>query len=360
MFNAREGVTVSVTFPKNIFVQYVPSFMEKYGEFFYGLIPIVVFLICFLLWLKYGNDPEVDKAIIPEYDAPGGLSPVELGMLMKNGVFNNNLITAEIIYFATRGIINIKETSKKILFFNTKDYELERKGNAEAEGKLNAAQKMILEDIFGGQKNVNLSKLKNSFYKNIKNIKKSAEEILKNKDLIVPTGLHIGNFFRVICFLGLLLTFISFSHSMALRISVLLSSFIMLGFSFIMPKRTLKGANLNWEIKGFKLFMETVDKDRAAFYEKENIFEKFLPYAIVFGITKQWIKRMQEIYGADYYTTHAPLWYVGSMSAFDADMLASAMDSLSSDISANTSALSGSGGGGGAGGGGGGGGGGGW
>ena len=69
---------------------------------------------------------------------------------------------------------------------------------------------------------------------------------------------------------------------------------------------------------------------------------------------------MKEIYGEDYFAAHAPIWYVGSVAAFDVDSFSSTIDSLSSSIAANTSAPSGSGGGGGAGGGGGGGGGGGW
>lgn len=127
-----------------------------------------------------------------------------------------------------------------------------------------------------------------------------------------------------------------------------------------MPKRTLAGAELNWEIKGFRMFMETVDKHRAEFYEKENIFEKFLPYAIVFGITGLWIKKMKDIYGEDFYRTYAPVWFIGNMGSFDADSLNGAISGLSSSIASNTSSPSGSGEAGGAGGGGGGGGGGGW
>jgi len=69
---------------------------------------------------------------------------------------------------------------------------------------------------------------------------------------------------------------------------------------------------------------------------------------------------MKEIYGEQYYATHTPIWYTGSLASFDADSFTSAMNSLSADIAANTSAPSGSSGAGGAGGGGGGGGGGGW
>ena len=62
---------------------------------------------------------------------------------------------------------------------------------------------------------------------------------------------------------------------------------------------------------------------------------------------------MEDIYGKDFYNTYAPAWYAGSLASFDANSFVGAMDSLSSDISSNTSAPSGSGGMGGSGGGGG-------
>lgn len=360
----REGITASIIFPKDILKPYQFSFWELYGEYFFAIIPLFVFIICFYLWQKYGKDPKVDKTVIPEYDAPGNLSPIELGMLMKNGEFKNNFITAEIIYFATRGIITIKEISEKILFFENKDYELERKENPEAEKNLNIAQKEILTFIFEDKKNKKISDLKNSFYKNIKEITLATQKILGDKKLIDPKGLRIQRYLTeiiviVFVFIGVILGKI-FNFSPVYFYFVALSALEMFIFAIFMPKRTAIGAEMNWEIKGFKLFMETVDKDRARFYEKENIFEKFLPYAIIFGITKEWIRRMEEIYGKDFYNTYAPAWYAGSLYSFDANSFISAMDILSSDISSNTSAPSGSGGGGGAGGGGGGGGGGGW
>lgn len=356
----KQGVTAVVTFPKNILTPYVPSFWEKYGRYFFFLIPVIVFFVCLYLWKKYGDDPRVEKAIVPEYDAPGKLSPIELGMLMKNGKFSNEFIASEVICLATRGLINIKEISEKVLFFSNKDYELERKQNQEEEARLNETQRMILENIFDGAQNRKLSTLKNSFYKHLNDIKKSGEELLIRKKLIVGSGLKFGIAFLTIGIFLLFSSFFIFEFSIEFAISLFISGATISLFSFIMPKRTLAGAEINWQIKGFKMFMETVDKDRAKFYEKENIFEKFLPYAIVFGITDLWIKRAKEIYGEGYYKTYAPTWYAGSVSAFDADSFSSVIGSLSSDIAANTSAPSGSGGGGGAGGGGGGGGGGGW
>jgi len=137
----------------------------------------------------------------------------------------------------------------------------------------------------------------------------------------------------------------------------MISSLIILAFSLFMPKMTEKGAELLWRIKGYKLYMTTAEKYRQIFYEKENIFEKHLPYAIVFGLTKLWINKMKEIYKEDYFATYSPVWFIGMGGEhFNAESFISAMNGLSSGISSSASSS----GGGGAGGGGGGGGGGGW
>ena len=368
-FKVRQGLTASVTFPKIFFIPYQPNLWEKYGPYFFLLLPLGVFLACFWLWFKFGKDPCVNKTVIAEYEIPGNLSPIEIGMLMTNGSLDNKLITAEIINLATRGLIQIKEVNEKILFFNSKDYEMIRIKNKEAEEALNVSQRSILDKIFEGGNSVKLSSLKNNFYEALKYIKSSTKDILVSKKLIASSGLIFKTTFLVIGSILLAIAFISITTSVEsirgsalafLVISLFPTGATILLFSFIMPKRTPAGAELNWQIKGFKLFMETVDKDRAKFYEEQNIFEKFLPYAIVFGMTKLWIQKMKEIYGADYYATHAPVWYAGNAAAFDADSFSTAISNLSADIASNTSAPSGSGGGGGAGGGGGGGGGGGW
>ncbi|MEI7891108.1 MAG: DUF2207 domain-containing protein [bacterium] len=359
-FLQRQGITASIVFPKNIFIPYVPSFLDLYGQYLFLLLPLLVFLICFILWKKYGEDPKIEKAIIAEYAPPGNLSPIEMGMLMRGGAFKNEFITAEIIWLATRGLILIKEIESKILFFSSKDHELTKKHSMEIESSLNAGQVLILNSIFEDGDIVNLSSLKNKFYIKIANIKETTKDSLKNKGLIQTSGIGIGIVMRVISPFFIWLAFIAFNVSAALAASLIVSGVILFVFSFIMPKLTPVGAELNWQVKGFKLFMETVDKDRAVFHEKENIFEKCLPYAILFGMTKQWIKKMQEIYGADYLATNTSLWYVGGLNSFDANNFVSAIDGLSSDIAASTSSPSGASGSGGSGGGGGGGGGGGW
>ena len=45
--------------------------------------PIIVFILMFLLWWKWGRDPKTSNIVIAEYDAPAGLSPGEVAELVK-------------------------------------------------------------------------------------------------------------------------------------------------------------------------------------------------------------------------------------------------------------------------------------
>jgi len=362
---AKQGITASITFPKNIFTPYVPSFSEKYGIYLWFLLPVLVFVICFVLWQKFGKDPHLHKTVIPEFEIPENLKPMEMGMLISNGRFNNKFISAMIIDLATRGFISIEEFENKILLISKKDFRLQRLHSSKA--LLTETENLLLDALFSKGETIVLSDLKKKFYKDIPPIKKSAKNDLFAKELITKKGLLFQGLFLA---LGIIVLSLSpAAASGALIGPLIISGIILIIFSFIMPKRTLKGAELNWRVKGFKLYMETAEKYREQFNERENtmptgrqVFEKLLPYAMIFGITKQWVKKMQDIYGEDYLKTHIPVWYVGASfsEGFDADSFASRLDSLSSAISANVGGPSGAGGGGFSGGGGGGGGGGGW
>ncbi len=136
---------------------------------------------------------------------------------------------------------------------------------------------------------------------------------------------------------------------------------ILLLLAHLMPRRTAKGRVLYRRCLGFRLYMTTAEKERQAFAERANLFEEYLPYAIVYGCVKKWAKALEGL-GLE---KRASDWYVGN-NVFAATQFAEGVGDFSSSISgvmASTpgeSGGSGFGGGGGSGGGGGGGGGGSW
>lgn len=129
-------------------------------------------------------------------------------------------------------------------------------------------------------------------------------------------------------------------------------------FAFVKYEARLneKGRILREDWLGFKMYLEVAER-----YRMQNltpdIFEKYLPYAIVFKVEKQWAKAFAGI------TVAAPAWYVGSHYHNSSSATNFSPSSFSSSFGASfssafaSSGASGGAGGGGAGGGGGGGGG---
>jgi uncharacterized membrane protein len=364
-FYPGQGITASITFPKNIFTPYVPTFWEKYGDYFWYLtfsIPLAIFIFAFSKWRKYGKDPKMKKPIPPEFGIPDNITPAQMGVVLSHGFWKNSFITAMIINFAVKKIIIIKELDEKILFFKYKDYELEKSENYDKIDALSKTEKYLIGALFSGKDNVKISSLKaNMFYQSALEIGRLAKKDAVDNGWTAAKSSTYSIAFIIIGSIVVCLSVWANALSVKLFLSVLLSGIILILFGLVMPKRTQKGVDLLFKIKGFERYMKQAEDYRQQFYEKENIFDKFLPYAIVFGIAELWAKKMQLIYGEDYFKNYHPVWLVGVASAnFDLNSFTSQLNSITASISNNTGGSSGAGGGGGSGGGGGGGGGGGW
>jgi len=376
----RQGITASVAFPKNIFIPRPPTFLEKYGEqlmnlFF--LIPILVFIIAFLIWFRYGKDPKIKKPIPPEFGIPENITPMQMGMVMNSGRFSGKLITATIIDLAVKKYVTIEKQSNKILFLNLEGYKFTKAENYKNKDSLSEPEKDILDVIFGkGRESVTTNELRSDLPYQVKSIASSALKNVENLGWLEKGRIKTRNLFFALGVLSLMPTFVSIvaGYGMAEMsfwenktfFSLLVSTILLFVFGFLMTKRTQKGADLMFKILGFERYMKQAEDYRQQFYEKENIFDKFLPYAMVFGITELWIKKMETIYGPDFYKTHQSAWLVGatagSLNSHSMDSFMSSMNSLTHQISSSSSSSSSSSGfgGGGSSGGGGGGGGGGW
>lgn len=352
------GISASLTFPKNIVTPYKPTWFEKYGAILgYLFAPLFALILGFYFWKRYGDDPNIDKSITPEFDIPGNFSPGKLSAVLHNGIYDNKAFAASLVNLAVNKKISIKELEKKSTFRQA-DYEFTLK--KESAYRPDVIEQKIFDEFFAGD-SFTLKDLRKdtTSYLKFSNVSKTA------KDHIISEGFLDKIAFRMLWIMLLIyfivsgiIFFILFraTSDPSVIVGEVIGTIIIIFFAVLMPKRTQKGADLLWKVKGFELYMKTAEKYRQQFNEKENIFEKYLPYAIMFGLTKQWIKAVETIKGKEYFRTYHPVWFVGNFTSFDADSFASAMSSVSSSVGTSSGAS----GGGGAGGGGGGGGGGGW
>ncbi len=124
------------------------------------------------------------------------------------------------------------------------------------------------------------------------------------------------------------------------------------------PRFNKKGNELYHQILGFKMYLETAERYRLQNLTPET-FEKFLPYAMIFGIEKKWAEAFEKLGIA----VHQPKWYSGHAGLASGSSFSGAQGSVASSFSASafsasfassfSSAMSSSGAGGGASGGGG-------
>lgn len=85
---------------------------------------------------------------------------------------------------------------------------------------------------------------------------------------------------------------------------------IMIICSINIKKRTKYGNEMLGKIKGFKNFLENVEKEKleSLIVENPNYFYDILPYTYVLGVSDKWIKKFESI------SLEAPSWYAGSNS----------------------------------------------
>lgn len=349
----------------------------------FGLVLLAGLLLLIRRWWQVGRDrwhgrtanPDLTGAgqtmplfsqetIVAEYEPPAHLRPAELGVLVDERADTLD-VTATIIDLASRGYLTITEIPKKWLFGSV-DYQLDRLKKTKQEDKLLPYEQTLLDALFADGASVKLSALKNTFYEDLAAVKEQLYKDITNRDFFqgnpnAVRGTYIGIGIGIVV-VGLGLTVLAAS----MLIDWLLgggAGLVIVGLitaisAFAMPRRTALGRVLYRQALGYKLFIETAEKHRAQFAEKENLFNEILPYAIVFGLTEKFARAMKDL-GI---TPPQPSWYIGTH-PFNATVFASDINTFSQSLStaiASTPSSSGSGGGGFSGGGFGGGGGGSW
>ncbi len=129
------------------------------------------------------------------------------------------------------------------------------------------------------------------------------------------------------------------------------------GVRWMNGHRTPVGRALTDQVVGFKRYLTTAEAGQLRFEEGEDIFSKFLPWAIVFDVAERWQKICSELAAAGR-IPDTPGWYAGP--SFYSSYSSTDFGTSFASASVSNSSSSGSGGGGSSGGGGGGGGGGSW
>ncbi|MFK4085543.1 DUF2207 domain-containing protein [Kribbella sp. NPDC020789] len=113
-------------------------------------------------------------------------------------------------------------------------------------------------------------------------------------------------------------------------------------------RRSAKGRAVADQLIGFRTYLSTAEADQLRFEEGEDIFSKYLPWAIIFGIADRWQRVCKQLVDAGRLTPD-PGWYVGPSyydSGWSANLVTNTVASTFSEpASPSTGSSSGGGGG---------------
>jgi uncharacterized membrane protein len=293
-----------------------------------------------------------------------GASPAELGTLVDNKADMAD-ITATLVDLAVRGFIRIEEVTESQLLGLSKstDYIFHILRDRSQWTGLKQHEQRYLEKLSElapiGESSVKLSEMRNKFYGALPKIRDAIYEEL------VASGYYLerpdkvqakwGGLALFIAAVGAGLSIFAIKGAWVMIAPVVLiaatavSTIIMFAFAAIMPARTVDGARAREATLGFKEFLDRVDSERyRRMITSPEMFEKFLPYAMAFGVADKWAKAFEDIY------REPPTWYVGGSGQFSASSFSHSISSMSSAAASSMSSSpssSGSGGGGSSGGG---------
>jgi hypothetical protein len=327
------------------------------------LLPLIVFLLAFKSWRKHGRDPE-EGSIDVRYEPVEGLSPAESGTLVDNRADMQD-ITATLVDLAVRGFVRIEEVIESHLLGLSKstDYIIHILRERSQWTGLKRHEERYLSALSTAapinSSAVKVSELRNKFYSSLPTIRSAIYDSLVSSGYYKERpdkvqgkwfGLAVLSAFIGIGLgvLGTKMMWVTISPWAFIAAGVV-GMLILFLFAQIMPARTTAGARARDATLGFKEFLSRVEEER---YKKmitsPEMFERFLPYAMAFGVADKWARAFEDMY------REPPTWYVGGTGQFSASAFSHSIDTMSSAAAssmASSPSSSGSGGGGSSGGG---------
>jgi uncharacterized protein (TIGR04222 family) len=346
-----EAFTVVVSLPKGAVAEPQPRLAEPWsiGRAFSrtpgtlglsgGLLALLIAGCCWLLWTRgrdrryvgspvdqtMGNTtgdaqavPLFERGVAPvEFAPPEDLRPGQIGTIVDEQA-NTLDVTATIVDLAVRGYLTIEEIPKEG-WLGRPDWTLHR--TEKPEGDLLPYERTLLTGLFEGGNNPALSSLKRTF----------SERLTKVEDQLYSDAVKRGWFLKrpdkvraswhargaLLFIAGLVLTFVlaRWTTFGLAGIPVVVAGLILTVGARWMPSKTAKGTAIARRVGGFRTVIETAETHMSQWAEEQNVFTRYLPYAIVFGCTEKWAKAFEGLQLLPPDTT----WYLSSRPFIYAD-----------------------------------------
>lgn len=284
-----------------------------------GLAFIPALVAFFLIWRKWGDDP--DPALdVGEYvhEPPDDPPGVVVG-LMHMGQVKPEAFGATVMDLAQRGHLTIEETTEKRLFRDKKDWRFTRTGS---DDELAGFEERILDRLFHDGPTTTQSELTawakadasaaRSFWSSFE---KAVQRELKKRSYL-KGGRALPFFLNIVIVLVVAAAAVAaFASTRPLGIllgAVCLVTAVLLGFgTLLLRARTPEGAQRASEWRAFERKLRDFSQMEDAPAGHLILWERYLVYAVALGVSQRLAHGLLMRVPAEQRSSFAP-WYVGS------------------------------------------------
>lgn len=293
-----------------------------------------------------------DTPVTVQFHPPRDMTPAEGAVLLEERA-NPKHITATIVDLAVRGYLTIKPITPGGIL-SSEDWRLSRVPNPPSFEELRDYESQLLGNIFKNRELVAVSSLSGSFssavtlYTDGLTRVSDANGWFTRKGLVRSAGglklvRNVIIAFVALSFLGtarFVLSAVAGANASLFgsAIFVVFSLWLMLwGTAKLAHARSAAGRALYEQVRGFKQYLATAETDQLRLEQDEDIFSKYLPWAMVFGVADRWSRMFEQLADEGRYNV-APVWFVSS-EPFSASSFRSMGSSMGSFASTGASSL---------------------
>lgn len=282
-----------------------------------GVLALTIFvlvggsLLLYLLWYSKGRDAPVKLPAewIPEppSDLPAGM----VGTLIDERADTKDVI-ATLVDLARRGVLAIQEESKPGAFGigATQEYTYHLENDALP---MRPYEKLLVDKLFDGEKSKKLSDLREKFYTTMGQVQKGLYQAVVDEGHFPSSPERVRTSYAGLGVVALLLAFVVgclamfflaewSAFALCLPVAFAVPAIGLIVLARYMPRKSPRGAEEAAKWLAFKRYMENIEQ-YSKVEEVQQIFDRFLPYAVAFGLEKSWIAKFARV------DTPPPPWY---------------------------------------------------